>query len=101
MSQYPASIGRSSYEIPYESYEDLPLLQNLCKQVNRIVNAVIASNPTVSNEFALVLALINTIYETGYSLDKNPSQNTYEYPQEKQYSKQDILAIIEVLQKYL
>ena len=101
MSQYPASIGRSSYEIPYESYEDLPLLQILCKEVNRLVNSVIASNPTVSNEFALVLALINTIYETGYSLDKNPSQNPEESLQEKQYSKQDILAIIEVLQKYL
>ena len=101
MSQYPASIGRSSYEIPYESQEDLPLLQTLCKEVNRLVNSVISSNPTVSNEFALVLALINTIYETGYSLDKVPSQNTEEFPQENQYSKQDILQIIEFLQKQI
>ena len=95
MSQYQASIGRSSYEIPYESQDDLPLLQTICKEVNRLVNSVIASNPPVSNEFALVLALINTIYETGYTTKMQESYN------ELQYSKQNIIEIIELLQKQL
>jgi hypothetical protein len=95
MSQYQASIGRSSYEIPYESQDDLPLLQTICKEVNRLVNSVIASNPPVSNEFALVLALINTIYETGYTTKMQESYN------ELQYSKQNIIEIIELLQRQL
>jgi len=95
MSQYQASIGRSSYEIPYESQDDLPLLQTICKEVNRLVNSVIASNPPVSNEFALVLALINTIYENGYATKMQESYN------ELQYSKQNIIEIIELLQKQL
>lgn len=95
MSQYQASIGRSSYEIPYESQDDLPLLQTICKEVNRLVNSVIASNPPVSNEFALVLALINTIYENGYTTKMQESYN------ELQYSKQNIIEIIELLQKQL
>ncbi len=95
MSQHQASIGRSSYEIPCESQEDLPLLQTLCKEANRLVNSVIASNPTVSNEFALLLALINIIYETDYT------SKTHETHKESQYSKQDILGIIALLQKQL
>ncbi len=129
MSQYQASIGRSSYEIPYESHDDLPLLQTLCKDVNRIVNSVIASNPTVSNEFAILLALINTIYESKHSeistqspinddvlqhsnaitetVDTHAESETKaledckgQNPHEKNgYSTQDVLEIIEFLQK--
>lgn len=115
MSQYQASIGRSSYEIPYESQEDLPLLQALCKDANRLVNSVIVSNPTISNEFALLLALINTIYEKNHAENSNEEpleggenqsktvesgENSQDENQshEKPYSKGDILELIAFLQ---
>jgi hypothetical protein len=97
MSQYQASIGRSSYEIPYESHEDLPLLKTLCKDVNRLVNSVIASNPTFSNEYAILLALINIIYESNQA-KASSDDSTIVMPHGNQYSTQDILEIISFLQ---
>lgn len=111
MSQhYTASIGKSTYEIPYESHEDLPLLKSICADVNRLINTIISSNQLISNEFALVLALLNIVYETGYSVEKSneinnvkakndASPHNLEVNQQefKQYSTQDILAIIEYI----
>ncbi len=74
MSQYSTSIGKSAYEIPYDSNEDLLILKSICKDTNILVNSIISSNPVISNEFAILLALINIVYETKYSADsaKNP-----------------------------
>lgn len=113
MSHYSAPIGKSSYDIPYDSLEDLPLLKDICKEANRLVNSVIASNPTSSNEFALLLALVNVIYEQSIGSDKNSEHASHESKNqinesneisstlERKYSKQEVLDIISHLRASL
>jgi hypothetical protein len=101
MSQhYNASIGKSTYEIPYESQDDLPLLKTICANVNRLINTIISENQLISNEFALVLALLNIVYETGFSMENtNVESAKNDNSQGVKYTSQDVLEILEYIKK--
>lgn len=92
MYTHKASIGRSFYEIPYQSQDDLKILSKICEEANQIVNTILSSDSTVTNEFALLLALINTIY------DSKTISNT---SQSARYTQNDILDIISSMQNIL
>lgn len=93
--QYRAAIGKSSYEIPYSSDEDLPLLKELCSKVNTVVNTVIASNKNITNEQALILVLINTFYEIHTGSDSRLQNSP------AGYTKEDVLKIISMMHETL
>lgn len=93
--QYCAAIGKSSYEIPYSIDEDLPLLKELCSKVNGAVNTVISSNKSVTNEQALLLALINVFYEIHVGFDGASSKNVHD----RAYTKNDVLDIISIMHR--
>jgi hypothetical protein len=91
MDIYTISIGRSSYDIPYNSHEDLLQLKKICFEANKLVNSILSTNQTITNEFALVLALVNVIYEgqfSSYMATHKPESRDNVYTQE------DILEII-------
>jgi hypothetical protein len=91
MHIYTISIGRSSYDIPYNSHEDLLQLKKICSEANKLVNSILSTNQTITNEFALVLALVNVIYESQFS----PSQAIHKSEsRDKLYTQEDILEII-------
>lgn len=87
---YNAAIGKSIYQVPYSSDDDLPMLQNLCKRINSIVNLVLATEKTMTNEKALLLALINVSFELQSLKDCKFPENI----PEKQYTSKDVLEII-------
>jgi len=91
MHIYTISIGRSSYDIPYNSHEDLLQLKKICFEANKLVNSILSTNQTITNEFALVLALVNVIYEGQFSLSR--AMHTPE-SRDKVYTQEDILEII-------
>jgi hypothetical protein len=106
MKIYKAYIGRSSYEIPYENSEDLQELQEICKEANSLINTIASQDKTSTQEFALVLALVNLIYEnTNLKLNENKeslkpqnnSQNVKDSNVAKKYSQHDVLQIIEYM----
>lgn len=100
MKLFKAYIGRSSYEIPYEQDEDLQDLQEICKEVNSLINIISSQDKTANQEFALVLALVNLVYEnktlkpSQTSQKKSTSQNIQE---QKTYTQSDVLQIIEYM----
>ena len=97
MNSYKAPIGRSSYNVPYNEQEDLLLLRKICSEANKLVNSILASNSDITNEFALVLALINVIYESNQTARQ--SQNALPLSNDTQYNTADVLYIIGHLKK--
>ena len=97
MQTYKVAVGKSSYDIPYQSQDDLPQLKTVCTVANKLVNSIIAINQKIDNEFALILALINVIYEKHFTEEvKQESANT-----EQIYTQNDILNIISFLKDKL
>jgi aminoglycoside N3'-acetyltransferase len=91
MHIYTISIGRSSYDIPYNSHEDLLQLKKICFEANKLVNSILSTNQTITNEFALVLALVNVIYEGQFSLSRAAHKPE---TRDNVYTQEDILGII-------
>jgi hypothetical protein len=89
---YTISIGRSSYDIPYNSHDDLLQLKKICFEANKLVNCILSTNQAITNEFALVLALVNAIYEGQFSLSKSAIHKSES--RQKLYTQEDILEII-------
>lgn len=91
MHIYTISIGRSSYDIPYNSHDDLLQLKKICFEANKLVNSILSTNQTITNEFALVLALVNVIYEGQFSLSRATHQPEN---RDRIYTQEDVLEII-------
>lgn len=94
MNIYKAPIGRSLYEIPYDSPDDLSYLKQICGEVNKMVNAVLATDNTITNEFAILLALINKIYEIKFENVDSKTAAEKSQDIQKTYSSDDILRVI-------
>ena len=92
---YNASIGKSFYSVPYETENDLPIIQDLCTKINSIINKIISTNKSITNEQALFLALLNVFYENKTDL------GTHTHALASTYTQNDVLQIISFLQSNL
>ena len=92
---YNASIGKSFYSVPYETENDLPIIQDLCTKINSIINKIISTNKEITNEQALFLALLNVLYENKTDL------GTHTQDLISTYTQNDVLQMISFLQSNL
>ena len=92
---YNASIGKSFYSVPYESENDLPIIQDLCTKINSIINKIISTNKAITNEQALFLALLNVFYEN------TSDSGAHTQSLATTYTQHDVLQIISFLQSNL
>ena len=92
---YNASIGKSFYSVPYETENDLPIIQDLCTKINSIINKIISTNKAITNEQALFLALLNVLYENKTDL------GTHTQALASTYTQNDVLQMISFLQSNL
>lgn len=86
---YNASIGKSFYKVPYTKDEDLPIIKELCRQINSSINIILSTDKNMTNEQALFLALLNVFYEHNSSGDLEDKNL---------YTKSDLLQVIHFLQ---
>jgi hypothetical protein len=88
---YNAAIGKSFYEVPYTKEEDLSTLKELCTKINSVVNVIIATDKNITNEKALLLALINITFEANAIENNKNSDN--------KYTSNDIMEIISAIHR--
>ncbi len=91
MTLYKVAIGRSSYDIPYGTEEDLRQLKDICSKVNIMINSILATDSSMTNEFASILSLINYIYEAN---NISHADHTLANPASQTYTSKDILLLI-------